>query len=602
MSLVACAQAAGPNAQTAVATASNPPASTQPHTPPPTVLSLPTLTPLPTATATPVPTPTLVPPTATPQPTATPTPAPTATPQPTPTPVPPPPGSATLDLGDGVILSVTPDVPFAGRDISFSLSGLAPWKSVAISFIDPDGIAASWITDDDVHLVDQDGTNATSFTMYPTATGKLTWNRYGIHDKVGAWLLDTNLNGVRFLNGYNLSELKLGGQEAVSVGAELTRHNGIGSTIYYSESVPTALVVDLQKHLSDTALLLERRIETDMGQIPDLYLLANREIMTQVASATDIELGFEDGYYKSFGTRPGIYMRADLLTTEVQRLLVHEYVHVVFDDLANGKELPAWLTEGLSRYYEYDIALSGLRPRATQLRQFRSADIARAAAQAGNLFSLRDLESQKDWNTRVGDEQISLQYAQAYMAVRYLNETYGPLSAKAAVEDIGLGFGLSHAIESVTGLTYSVFENQFNRWLEAWDDPDRASIAVYLSDLEVLLADVAAILQQRSQNLAIPASSGDASISRIQLVRSMEAAINGLQALSPPDGAAALHQEAKEYFGRILDWLTLEFEHADTRDDIKRFQANLMIPEIDARELLFQRNLSNLQFVLHLRD
>ncbi|NQW22879.1 MAG: hypothetical protein HQ475_05480 [SAR202 cluster bacterium] len=497
---------------------------------------------------------------------------------------------------------MTPDVSYAGRNISFALSGLTPWKSVAISFIDPDGIAASWITADDVHLVDQDGTDATSFTMYPTATGELAWNRYGIHDKVGAWLLDTNLNGVRFLNGYNLDGLKLGGQEAVSVGAELTRHTGIGSTIYYSESVPTALVVDLQKHLSDTASLLERRVGINMGQVPDLYLLANREIMAQVASATNIKLGFEDGYYKNFGTRPGIYMRTDLLTTEVQRLLIHEYVHVVFDDLANGKELPAWLTEGLSRYYEYDIALSGLRPGATQLRQFRSADVARTAAQAGNLFSLGDLENQKAWNTRTGEDQISLQYSQAYMAVRYLNETYGPLSAKAAVEDIGLGFSLPHAIESVTGLAYSVFESQFNRWLAAWDDPDRASIAAYLSGLDVLLADVDAILKQRSKNLAIPASSSEASISRIQLVRSTEAAIDGLQALSPPDGAAALHQEAEEYFGRILVWLTLEFQHADTRDDIKRVQANLMIPEIDARELLLKRNLSNLQFVLHLRD
>ena len=90
------------------------------------------------------------------------------------------------------------------------------------------------------------------------------------------------------------------------------------------------MVVDLQERLSDTALLLERRTGTEMVQLPDLYLMGNRQIMDQVGAATGVNLGFEDGYHKSFGSRPGIYMRTDLLATEVRRLLDHEYVHRVF--------------------------------------------------------------------------------------------------------------------------------------------------------------------------------------------------------------------------------------------------------------------------------
>ena len=507
-----------------------------------------------------------------------------------------------FDLGGGTFLSGTPESQFAGRDVSFALSGLAPWQPVRVSFIDPKGVASSWITADDVHLVDQVGAEATSFLMYPTASGELDWERYGIQDETGAWSVDINLDGSVSSTTYILSELQLGGRETVSVGADLTKISGQNSTVYYSDLIPTALVVDLQKHLGDTALLLERRTGTTMSQLPDLYLMGNRETMEQVGAATGVTLGFEDGYYKNFGARPGIYMRTDVQTTVVRRLLVHEYAHLVFDGVANGRTLPAWLTEGLSEYYEFDIALSGPRPNATQLRQFSAADEARTAAQAGNLFSLTALDSQSDWNSRTDEDQISLQYAQAYMAVRYLNETYGPLSGKSVVEDIGLGFGLPHAIETVTDSEFAVFEPQFTLWLKDWEDPVRLPIADYLTALEALLADQDAILDQRSQDLSTVLTAGEAAIRRVSRLTSTEALIDRAQSLSPPEGALDLHQEAEEFLGRVLDWLTLEFQHANTVDDSYRVAANAMIPEINARDLLLQRNMSNLQFVLHLRE
>ncbi|MAF39422.1 MAG: hypothetical protein CL696_11210 [Chloroflexi bacterium] len=50
-------------------------------------------------------------------------------------------------------------------------------------------------------------------------------------------------------------------------------------------------------------------------------------------------------------------MRTDLKGNEVRRLLTHEYIHHIFDGLANDFPLPTWLTEGLSKYYEVDTAL-----------------------------------------------------------------------------------------------------------------------------------------------------------------------------------------------------------------------------------------------------
>ena len=132
--------------------------------------------------------------------------------------------------------------------------------------------------------------------------------------------------------------------------------------------------------------------------------------------------------------------------------MTHVYVHLVFDLLAKNQSLPAWLSEGLSRYYEFDIALSGPRASASQTRQYLSADLARAAAQQGSLFSLATLDSRSVWNSRSDSYEISLQYAESYMAVRYLNETYGQLAAKELVVQIARGIGLRNSIKALTGL------------------------------------------------------------------------------------------------------------------------------------------------------
>ena len=497
---------------------------------------------------------------------------------------------------------MTPENPFAGRDVTFVLSGLTPWQPVTVSFIDPQGIAATWITPEDVNLLGKDDVKATSFTMYPTTSGEVTWERFGVRDEAGDWSVSIDLDGILSPTVYSMGELQLIGLETVSVGAELTRYSGSDSTVFYSDLVPTALVVDLQEHLSETASLLEQRTGIEIGQLPDTFLMANREVMDQVGSATGVTVGFEDGYFKSYGARPGIYMRTDLPGTVVRRLLVHEYVHLIFDDLANRRNLPAWLAEGLSGYYEYDIALSGTRSDATRVRLFSAADEARAAARSGGLFSLSSLNSQGDWNTRTDQDQISLQYAEAYMAVRYLNETYGPLSAKDVVIEFGRGFGLPDSIKAVTGLELAVFESQFNLWLQNWEDPERASVVESLKVLQPLLDEQDAILTQRSKNLNTSVTASEAAISRASLVNATQALIVRLQGFSPPETTLAVHQETEEYFVRILVWLTQELNHANTLDDSYRVAANAMIPEINARELLLLRNISSLKFILNLEE
>ena len=152
--------------------------------------------------------------------------------------------------------------------------------------------------------------------------------------------------------------------------------------------------------------------------------------MGPVSSITGIDLGFEVGYYTNFGERSSIFMRTDLKGSEVRRLLTHEYIHHIFDGLANDFPLPAWLTEGLSKYYKFDTALSGVQPDATNLRQLTAADLARAGARSGPLFTLVALESQNDWNSRAGENELALQYSEVYMPCAFQTRPTAPCQAR----------------------------------------------------------------------------------------------------------------------------------------------------------------------------
>ena len=56
---------------------------------------------------------------------------------------------------------------------------------------------------------------------------------------------------------YTSKDLELNDVITVSQGTILTEHPAPGFIIYYSNLVPSSLVVDLQEHLINTRLLLE---------------------------------------------------------------------------------------------------------------------------------------------------------------------------------------------------------------------------------------------------------------------------------------------------------------------------------------------------------
>ena len=131
---------------------------------------------------------------------------------------------------------------------------------------------------------------------------------------------------------------------------------------------------------------------------------------------------------------------------------------------------------------------------------------------------------------------------------------------------IGLGFNLPESLSTVTDLDLGLFETLFSRWLKDREDPERGPVAEYLVQLDSVLAGESANSVQRAENIANPMNTSESINNRVLLVSSTEDLFSTWEALSLPQRAETLHQEAGEHLSRVLEWLTLELRAVQAQD------------------------------------
>jgi hypothetical protein len=253
----------------------------------------------------------------------------------------------------------------------------------------------------------------TQRTLFADTSGILKWTRVGTKDGEGVWSLRLTINGNPVVVSYQVGQFQLPIQRTEDVGVELRRYQGSASDVFYSIGVHSAIVVDLQAHLSWVQSQLAVELGVESETITALYLANGRSTLAKIAVAVEAGLGLEAGMYKPSGTRPGIYLRTNFYVNQSQQLLTHEYVHKLLNQVGNGRALPAWLNEGIATYYEYDLGIQGRNPAATQLQLYGAAARAKAAALSGSIFALTSLESRTSWNARTKQDDLNLQYAEA---------------------------------------------------------------------------------------------------------------------------------------------------------------------------------------------
>ena len=165
-------------------------------------------------------------PTATPVLSATPVPALQQTPTPTPATAEANSQASPSDIGGGALLRISHRSPLAAREISFSTEGLVPWQPLEVTFIDPGELADSWITADDVRMVQSNGEPLTTITLFADSDGRAQWVRYGTQDEERAWSARISLGDRIKAVNYSIGQLPLSTPETFTLGKPLRGYRG----------------------------------------------------------------------------------------------------------------------------------------------------------------------------------------------------------------------------------------------------------------------------------------------------------------------------------------------------------------------------------------
>lgn len=503
--------------------------------------------------------------------------------------------SALLSVTGSVSLQLSPSTPFAGQDVDFTLQGLQPWQQVTVSLLQPSGVPADWISESEAYVNDSRGMRSTRETLYPDESGKVKWTRIGAKDGEGTWNVQLSLNGATHTVPYQVSQLQLSTERVQRFGLDLRRYQGLSSDVYFSSGVPSALVLDLQAHLYTVRAALARRLVLQSRTIPDLYLFADQTLFAAAGRAIGITVTWEDGFLTTRRPFPGIYLKTDALGTALRSGLTHEYVHLLLEEKAPILDWPAWVNEGAARYFEYDPGIHSQSYAAIRPRLYTGIDQTKQAAAAGTLFSFAALESQRDWNRQPDAERATLQYAESYVAMRFLVERFSESALLLLLNKLADGQPLAQAIQAATGQSYAAFEQAFRSWVRDWQDPQRQAASSYDSAANSLMAEWRQITTQREAIIGAPALA-----TRDLLVAQATSMRQRAGALTPPAGWNELHQELTTFLARAVVWLDLQREYYRTGNDAKRLEANAFIPEINARDFTVRSSLGELAFQFHL--
>ena len=122
----------------------------------------------------------------------------------------------------------------------------------------------------------------------------------------------------------------------------------------------------------------------------------------------------------------------------------------------------------------------------------------------------------------------------------------------------------------------------------------------YLTVLNGIIADRSDLSYRRSEAWDVSKPLSAMVPDKQELVRDAQSLVDRVEALTPPEELDELHQNVAAYLNRVEDWLHLELEFVQTGSDVKRIDANDMIPEIEARGTLVGRSISDVEFVYNL--
>ncbi len=203
----------------------------------------------------------------------------------------------------------------------------------------------------------------------------------------------------------------------------------------------------LARRLEQALSELERKLWSHEGQSIPVVLYPTRRVYRDVLDAPAWSAAAWDNKL-----RIPISESRQMSEAAILPLLRHELTHYLIATRVRGRQVPAWLNEGMAQIAER-------RGTMTARSYFKSLGRKRKL----KLFSLEQLQS--SFSRFYSPAMARLAYAQALMTTTYLKDKYGSNADVKIIEEIAAGKSARLALEKVTGVSYGDFGEDFPRWL-----------------------------------------------------------------------------------------------------------------------------------------
>ncbi len=132
----------------------------------------------------------------------------------------------------------------------------------------------------------------------------------------------------------------------------------------------------------------------------------------------------------------------------LERLIYHEFTHALVHEVGGGRA-PIWLHEGLAQ------SMEGVD------RDVPS--IAKKVTDGGGPFPLSSLE---DSFLDMPSEKAKAAYRESWLAIRFLDEYYGPFVESEMLDSLHHGGDIRDAVERVSSREYKEVDREFARWVK----------------------------------------------------------------------------------------------------------------------------------------
>ncbi|NLM17845.1 MAG: hypothetical protein GX221_09030 [Candidatus Riflebacteria bacterium] len=139
----------------------------------------------------------------------------------------------------------------------------------------------------------------------------------------------------------------------------------------------------------------------------------------------------------------------------VKGVLAHEFTHAIIHMKTKGN-IPTWLNEGIAQYQEFNTqygSLETIRPdHEGIMKNMIESESAPDLMRADRMF-----RSPNANEARKG-------YVAAYLAVRYIVDTYGERTVSDICDALGKGMNISDALDDTIGSDLETFNDDYKRW------------------------------------------------------------------------------------------------------------------------------------------